>query len=242
MGPSFDTSTVLSRESHLCVWVVLRDQNKDEKRTEQEIGAMSVFVCLAVWSGQEHESFIHLATHSSIEWTLDGFIGLPLGVQTQNLITVHMRTVFPPTEWLTGCQSVGKHHLLFNWEWKGYGCTQIMSRPIGCSSKGLEIDLGVLIWLIMTKWLIFPPLSPSLIAVKIGIFYTIFYGVLAALVGICMWVFFQTLDPRIPKWKMSKSLIGTNPGENLLIILFQSRFPDMKSDLSMWSLLQLRKC
>uniref|UniRef100_A0A1B0GI31 Putative sodium/potassium-transporting atpase subunit beta-2 n=1 Tax=Lutzomyia longipalpis TaxID=7200 RepID=A0A1B0GI31_LUTLO len=48
--------------------------------------------------------------------------------------------------------------------------------------------------------------------VKIGIFYTVFYGVLAALVAICMWVFFQTLDPRIPKWKMNKSLIGTNPG------------------------------
>lgn len=44
-------------------------------------------------------------------------------------------------------------------------------------------------------------------------FYTIFYGVLAALVAICMWVFFQTLDPRIPKWKLDKSLIGTNPGE-----------------------------
>lgn len=43
-------------------------------------------------------------------------------------------------------------------------------------------------------------------------FYTIFYGVLAALVAICMWVFFQTLDPRIPKWKLDKSLIGTNPG------------------------------
>ncbi|KAG4066673.1 hypothetical protein HA402_007309 [Bradysia odoriphaga] len=47
---------------------------------------------------------------------------------------------------------------------------------------------------------------------KIGIFYTIFYGVLAALVAICMWVFFQTLDPRIPKWKLEKSIIGTNPG------------------------------
>lgn len=47
---------------------------------------------------------------------------------------------------------------------------------------------------------------------KIGIFYTIFYGVLAALVAICMWVFFQTLDPRIPKWRLEKSIIGTNPG------------------------------
>ncbi|CAH2021635.1 unnamed protein product [Acanthoscelides obtectus] len=35
---------------------------------------------------------------------------------------------------------------------------------------------------------------------------------LAALVAICMWVFFQTLDPRIPKWQLDRSLIGTNPG------------------------------
>lgn len=47
---------------------------------------------------------------------------------------------------------------------------------------------------------------------KIGIFYIVFYSVLAALVAVCMWVFFQTLDPRIPKWQMDQSLIGTNPG------------------------------
>ncbi|TDG44891.1 hypothetical protein AWZ03_008699 [Drosophila navojoa] len=47
---------------------------------------------------------------------------------------------------------------------------------------------------------------------KIGIFYIIFYGVLAALVAICMWAFFLTLDPRIPKWKLESSIIGTNPG------------------------------
>uniref|UniRef100_U5EXA6 Putative sodium/potassium-transporting atpase subunit beta-2 n=1 Tax=Corethrella appendiculata TaxID=1370023 RepID=U5EXA6_9DIPT len=47
---------------------------------------------------------------------------------------------------------------------------------------------------------------------KIGIFYIVFYAVLAALVAVCMWVFFQTLDPRIPKWQLSSSLIGTNPG------------------------------
>lgn len=55
------------------------------------------------------------------------------------------------------------------------------------------------------------------ITAKIGIFYTIFYGVLAALVAICMWVFFQTLDPRIPKWKLEKSIIGTNPGKAFLL-------------------------
>ncbi|KRG02858.1 sodium/potassium-transporting ATPase subunit beta-2 isoform X2 [Drosophila mojavensis] len=47
---------------------------------------------------------------------------------------------------------------------------------------------------------------------KIGIFYIIFYGVLGALVAICMWAFFLTLDPRIPKWKLESSIIGTNPG------------------------------
>ncbi|KAJ8920640.1 hypothetical protein NQ315_004779 [Exocentrus adspersus] len=47
---------------------------------------------------------------------------------------------------------------------------------------------------------------------KIGLFYLIFYGMLAALVTICMWVFFQTLDPRIPKWQLDRSIIGTNPG------------------------------
>lgn len=35
---------------------------------------------------------------------------------------------------------------------------------------------------------------------------------LAALVAICMWVFFQTLDPRIPKWQLDRSIIGANPG------------------------------
>lgn len=47
---------------------------------------------------------------------------------------------------------------------------------------------------------------------KIGIFYFIFYGVLAALVAICMWVFHQTLDLTEPKWKLEESIIGTNPG------------------------------
>lgn len=58
------------------------------------------------------------------------------------------------------------------------------------------------------------------IPVKIGIFYSIFYAALAALVALCMWVFFQTLDPRIPKWKLKESLIGTNPGG---LIIFDAR-------------------
>lgn len=47
---------------------------------------------------------------------------------------------------------------------------------------------------------------------KISIFYSIFYAVLAVLIAICMWVFLQTLDPRTPKWKLDESLIGTSPG------------------------------
>jgi sodium/potassium-transporting ATPase subunit beta len=35
-----------------------------------------------------------------------------------------------------------------------------------------------------------------------------------------MWVFFQTLDPRIPKWKLDESLIGTNPGLLVLTDIF----------------------
>lgn len=49
--------------------------------------------------------------------------------------------------------------------------------------------------------------------VKIGIFYAIFYAALATLVALCMWVFFQTLDPRIPKRRLDDSLIGTSPGK-----------------------------
>ncbi|XP_033226873.1 sodium/potassium-transporting ATPase subunit beta-2-like [Belonocnema kinseyi] len=47
---------------------------------------------------------------------------------------------------------------------------------------------------------------------KIGLFYLIFYGVLAALVAICFWGFYQTVDPRTPTWQLERSLIGTNPG------------------------------
>lgn len=53
---------------------------------------------------------------------------------------------------------------------------------------------------------------------KIGFFYSVFYGVLAALVAVCMLVFLRTLDPRIPKWQLHESLIGTNPGMNWNLI------------------------
>ncbi|XP_061402034.1 sodium/potassium-transporting ATPase subunit beta-1 [Musca vetustissima] len=43
-------------------------------------------------------------------------------------------------------------------------------------------------------------------------FYSIFYVVLAGLFAICMQGLFSSLDENAPKWKLDKSLIGTNPG------------------------------
>lgn len=47
---------------------------------------------------------------------------------------------------------------------------------------------------------------------KICLFYLIFYTVLAALFALLMLVLYYTLDPRIPKYQLDSSLIGTNPG------------------------------
>ncbi|KAF6214706.1 hypothetical protein GE061_009449 [Apolygus lucorum] len=47
---------------------------------------------------------------------------------------------------------------------------------------------------------------------KIGTFYLVFYLVLAAMFGIMLWIFYHTLDPRTPRWKLKESLIGTDPG------------------------------
>lgn len=58
--------------------------------------------------------------------------------------------------------------------------------------------------------LIFCPLC--FVSGKIILFYLIFYTVLATLFALMLWVFYQTLDPRIPKWQTDRSLIGTNPG------------------------------
>ncbi|XP_030747891.1 sodium/potassium-transporting ATPase subunit beta-1 [Sitophilus oryzae] len=43
-------------------------------------------------------------------------------------------------------------------------------------------------------------------------FYAIFYLVLAALFAICMQGLFATLSDTEPKWRLERSLIGTNPG------------------------------
>ncbi|XP_073994939.1 nervana 2 [Rhodnius prolixus] len=47
---------------------------------------------------------------------------------------------------------------------------------------------------------------------KIGAFYLISYSVLASLFGIMLWTFYQTLDPRVPRWHLTESLIGQYPG------------------------------
>uniref|UniRef100_A0A0A9XCR1 Sodium/potassium-transporting ATPase subunit beta-2 n=1 Tax=Lygus hesperus TaxID=30085 RepID=A0A0A9XCR1_LYGHE len=47
---------------------------------------------------------------------------------------------------------------------------------------------------------------------KIGTYYLVFYLVLAAMFGIMLWIFYHTLDPRTPRWKLKESLIGTDPG------------------------------
>ncbi|KAJ8680599.1 hypothetical protein QAD02_016386 [Eretmocerus hayati] len=47
---------------------------------------------------------------------------------------------------------------------------------------------------------------------KIGLFYLVFYAVLAALVAICFWGFLIGLDKRIPRWQLKESIIGDSPG------------------------------
>lgn len=50
------------------------------------------------------------------------------------------------------------------------------------------------------------------ISAKILLFYIIFYAALSGFFGAMMAVFFQTLLPGEPKWKLTQSLIGDNPG------------------------------
>lgn len=43
-------------------------------------------------------------------------------------------------------------------------------------------------------------------------FYFIFFSVLAAIFAICMYAMMSTLSPDYPRWQLSESIIGTNPG------------------------------
>ncbi|XP_039279252.1 sodium/potassium-transporting ATPase subunit beta-2 [Nilaparvata lugens] len=47
---------------------------------------------------------------------------------------------------------------------------------------------------------------------KILLFYLIFYSVLASMFGIMLWIFYHTLDPRVPRWTLDQSLVGNVPG------------------------------
>lgn len=60
---------------------------------------------------------------------------------------------------------------------------------------------------------------------KILIFYIIFYFALAVFWAVMLWVFYQTIDQRYPKWQGESSRIGANPG-----LGFRPRPPEEKVD------------
>lgn len=47
---------------------------------------------------------------------------------------------------------------------------------------------------------------------KVILFYLLFCGLLSLLWGLCMGIFFQTLDFYIPKYQQDQGAIGSNPG------------------------------
>lgn len=57
-----------------------------------------------------------------------------------------------------------------------------------------------------------PNISFYNILAKILLFYVLFYAVLCGFFAAMLAVFYQTLDPKQPKWQLNSSLIGTNPG------------------------------
>lgn len=62
----------------------------------------------------------------------------------------------------------------------------------------------------------------SSISGKILLFYLIFYSVLIGFFAAMLAVFYQTLDMKKPKWQLSSSLIGDNPGQlEILYFLFK---------------------
>lgn len=88
--------------------------------------------------------------------------------------------------------------------------------------KGLVVDL-MYVPPKQTKWealktFLYNPEKGSVLGrtgsswAKIGLFYLIFYSVLASMFGIMLWIFYHTLDPRVPKWSLEQSLIGKYPG------------------------------
>ena len=53
---------------------------------------------------------------------------------------------------------------------------------------------------------------PFSFSAQLGLFYLIFYIVLASLFAICMQALLSTLTHEHPKWQLDASRIGTNPG------------------------------
>ncbi len=47
---------------------------------------------------------------------------------------------------------------------------------------------------------------------KIGVFYVIYYTLLTLYFLAMLWIFYQTLDDKEPKWQNANGIIGTNPG------------------------------
>lgn len=47
---------------------------------------------------------------------------------------------------------------------------------------------------------------------KLFIFYSVFYIILGALFSICMKGLYMTLDEKVPRWTLTESRIGDNPG------------------------------
>jgi sodium/potassium-transporting ATPase subunit beta len=56
---------------------------------------------------------------------------------------------------------------------------------------------------------------------RLGIFYAIFYAVLAGIFATGMHVLLRNINLREPKWKLNESLIGTNPGLGFRPISFE---------------------
>jgi sodium/potassium-transporting ATPase subunit beta len=81
-------------------------------------------------------------------------------------------------------------------------------KPIGWDRSGLE----------QFKYFMYDPSTGAILSrtplswIKIISFYMIYYTVLAGFWIGCMLVFFKTLPDGQPKWLLSESLIGSNPG------------------------------
>ena len=59
-------------------------------------------------------------------------------------------------------------------------------------------------------------------AVKIGLFYIVYYTFLTGFFIGMLLIFYQTLDDKEPKWQNSNGIIGSNPGKTyLLLYLFK---------------------